>query len=64
MIRTLEQMEEKVLALKKKHYVAVAWAQDTNTICAINKHAKLRGLMTRSSHWLNQIMRARHLPKP
>ena len=40
MIRTLEQMEEKVLALKKKHYVAVAWAQDTNTICAINKAVK------------------------
>ncbi|TAL65426.1 MAG: phosphate acetyltransferase [Bacteroidetes bacterium] len=37
MIRTLEQMEEKVLELKKKHRVAVAWAQDTNTIGAINK---------------------------
>lgn len=30
-------MEEKVLELKKKHRVAVAWAQDTNTIGAINK---------------------------
>jgi Phosphotransacetylase len=40
MIRTLEQMEEKVLALKKKHRIAVAWAQDTNTIGAINKAVK------------------------
>jgi len=37
MIRTLDQMEEKVLALKKKHRIAVAWAQDTNTIGAIHK---------------------------
>jgi phosphate butyryltransferase len=40
MIKTLVQMEEKVLALKKKHRVAVAWAQDTNTIGAINKAVK------------------------
>jgi phosphate butyryltransferase len=40
MIRTLEQMENKVLALKKKHRVAVAWAQDTNTIGAIYKAVK------------------------
>ncbi|MBE3086650.1 MAG: phosphate acetyltransferase [Bacteroidetes bacterium] len=37
MIKTLDQMEEKVLALKKKHRVAVAWAQDINTIGAIHK---------------------------
>jgi phosphate butyryltransferase len=37
MIKTLLQLEEKVLALKKKHSVAVAWAQDINTIGAINK---------------------------
>ena len=30
-------MEEKVLALKKKYRIAVAWAQDTNTIGAIHK---------------------------
>ncbi len=30
-------MVEKVLVLKKKHTVAVAWAQDPNTIGAINK---------------------------
>jgi len=30
-------MEEKVLALKKKHRVAVAWAQDSNTIGAIHR---------------------------
>jgi len=33
-------MEEKVLALKKKHRVVIAWAQDTNTIGAINKAVK------------------------
>jgi phosphate butyryltransferase len=37
MIKTLEQMEKKVLTLKKKHRIAVAWAQDTNTIGAIHK---------------------------
>jgi phosphate butyryltransferase len=37
MIRTLNEIVEKVLALKKKYRVAVAWAQDTNTIGAINK---------------------------
>ncbi len=30
-------MEEKVLALKKKHRIAVAWAQDQNTVGAIHK---------------------------
>jgi phosphate butyryltransferase len=35
MIRTLDQMAEMVLSLKKKHRVAVAWAQDNNTIGAI-----------------------------
>jgi phosphate butyryltransferase len=37
MIRTLSQMEEKVLALKKRLRIAVAWAQDANTIGAIQK---------------------------
>lgn len=36
MIRTLDQMVEKVLALDKKHRIAVAWAQDPNTIGAIS----------------------------
>lgn len=44
MMRTLEQMEEKVLTLKKKRRVAVAWAQDTNTIGALNKAVK-KGLI-------------------
>ena len=44
MIRTLEQMEEKVLALKKKHRVAIAWGQDINTIGAVNKAVK-KGLI-------------------
>jgi phosphate butyryltransferase len=37
MIRTLKQMEEKVLALKKRHRIAIAWAQDANTIGALGK---------------------------
>ncbi|MCX6252879.1 MAG: phosphate acyltransferase [Bacteroidia bacterium] len=37
MIRSLDQMEEKVLSLNKKRRIAVAWAQDTNTIVAIHK---------------------------
>jgi phosphate butyryltransferase len=40
MIRSLEQMEKQVLALKKKHRIAVAWAQDTNTIGALYKAVK------------------------
>jgi len=34
-------MEEMVLALKKKRRVAVAWAQDTNTIGAVSKAVKI-----------------------
>ena len=37
-------MEEKVLTLKKKRRVAVAWAQDTNTLGALNKAVK-KGLI-------------------
>jgi hypothetical protein len=37
MIRSLDQMVEKVLSLNKKHRIAVAWAQDINTIGAIHK---------------------------
>src|SRR5664280_1465708 len=44
MIRTLKQMEGMVLALKKKYRVAVAWAQDTNSIVALNKAVK-KGLI-------------------
>ena len=44
MIRTLEEMEKRVLALKKKHRVAIAWAQDTNTIAAVDKAVK-KGLI-------------------
>jgi phosphate butyryltransferase len=40
MIRTLEKMEEKVLTLNKKYRIAVAWAQDANTIAAIEKAVK------------------------
>jgi phosphate butyryltransferase len=40
MIRTLEQIEEKVLTLNKRYRIAVAWAQDTNTIGAIDKAVK------------------------
>jgi phosphate butyryltransferase len=37
MITTLEQMVEKVMGLKKKHRIAVACAQDSNTIGAVYK---------------------------
>jgi phosphate butyryltransferase len=37
MISSLDQMVNEVLALKKKHIIAVAWAQDPNTIGAVNK---------------------------
>jgi phosphate butyryltransferase len=37
MIRSLDQMVEKVLSLHKKHRIAVAWAQDIHTISAIHK---------------------------
>jgi phosphate butyryltransferase len=37
MVRTLDQMVEKVLSLKKKHRIAVAWAQDPNTIAAVGR---------------------------
>jgi len=37
MIRNLSQMEEMVLALKKRQRIAVAWARDVNTIGAIHK---------------------------
>lgn len=33
-------MEEMVLALKKRHRIAVAWAQDSNTIGAVSKAVK------------------------
>jgi len=36
MIR-LDEMVKKVLSLKKRHRIAVAWAQDANTVGAINK---------------------------
>lgn len=37
MIRTLREMAEKVLSPGKKHRIAVAWAQDVNTITALGK---------------------------
>ncbi len=37
-------MEKKVLTLKKKHRIAVAWAQDSNTIGALGKAVK-KGLI-------------------
>ncbi len=33
-------MVDKVLSLKKKHRIAVAWAQDSNTISAIHRSVK------------------------
>ena len=39
MIRTLDQMVERVLSSHRRHRIAVAWAQDPNTIGAIHKAA-------------------------
>jgi phosphate butyryltransferase len=36
MIRSLEQLVEKVISLNRKHRIAVAWAQDINTISALD----------------------------
>ena len=40
MIKNFYQLEEKVLGLKKKHRVAVAWAHDPHTIGAIHQAVK------------------------
>jgi phosphate butyryltransferase len=37
MIRSLDQMVERVLSLHRKHRIAVAWAQDSHTVSAIHK---------------------------
>jgi phosphate butyryltransferase len=37
MIRSLDELEKKVLSLKKRHRIAVAWGQDINTIGALDK---------------------------
>jgi phosphate butyryltransferase len=40
MIRSLQELEQKVLGLKKRHRIAVAWGQDINTIGALYKAVK------------------------
>lgn len=40
MIRSLQELETKVLGLKKRHRIAVAWGQDSNTIGALEKAVK------------------------
>jgi len=40
MIKSLDQMVDMVLSQKKKYRIAVAWAQDTGTISAINRTVK------------------------
>jgi phosphate butyryltransferase len=40
MLKSLDQMVEKVLSLKMRHRIAVAWAQDANTIGAISRAVK------------------------
>ena len=39
MIRSLDLMVEKVLSFGQKHRIAIAWAQDVNTISAVKKSA-------------------------
>lgn len=36
MIKTLQELEKKVLSLGKRHRIAVAWAHDDNTISAVS----------------------------
>jgi len=40
MIKSLDQMVDRVLSRKNKHRIAVAWAQDINTIGAIHRSVK------------------------
>ncbi len=40
MITTLEQIADKVAGLKKRHRIAVAWAQDSNTAGAVYRAVK------------------------
>lgn len=40
MIRTLDELEKEVAGLNKKHRIAVAWGQDSNTIGALDKAIK------------------------
>jgi len=64
MIRTLDQMEDMVLALNKKYRVAVAWAQDTNTIGAIYKAVKqgfLEALMVGKSTEIISVCNAENI---
>jgi phosphate butyryltransferase len=61
MITTLEQMVKKVLTLKKKHRIAVAWAQDTNTIGALNKAVKkgfIEGILIGKSSEIRKTCKA------
>jgi phosphate butyryltransferase len=57
MIKTHDMIEEKVLKLGRKHRIAVAWAQDSNTIGAVYKAVNkgfIEALMIgRSSEILN-----------
>jgi phosphate butyryltransferase len=41
MIANLQELEQKVLSLKKRHRIAVAWGQDSNTIGALEKAVKM-----------------------
>ena len=41
MVTTLEQMVGKVMGLNRKHRIAVAWAQDSNTISAVHKAVEM-----------------------
>jgi phosphate butyryltransferase len=45
MIKTLDQMEEVVRSSVRKHHLAVAWAQDTNTLSAVSKAVE-NGIVT------------------
>ena len=54
-------MEEKVTSAGKRHRIAVAWAQDTNTSAAINKAVKngfIEAILIGNKHRDNQNMQS------
>jgi phosphate butyryltransferase len=64
MIKTLDQMVLKVLELKKKHRIAIAWAQDSNTIGAIHKaviDGFVEAILFGQSSEIKKLCRDRHI---
>ncbi|NSW93812.1 MAG: phosphate acetyltransferase, partial [Bacteroidales bacterium] len=61
MIRTLDQMADKVRSLKKQFRIAVAWAHDTNTLNAIARSVNegfVKALMIGKTSEIENICRS------